>query len=50
MENWDAWESEIQERLAELSDERRSPESGRDRRWWRSILVWFGLGRGVTDP
>jgi len=33
MESWDEWETEIQERLAELTDEHSSPEPERERRW-----------------
>ena len=33
MESWDEWETEIQERLAELNDEDSSPEPERERRW-----------------
>ena len=33
MESWDEWETEIQERLAELTDEHSSPETERERRW-----------------
>ena len=33
MESWGEWETEIQERLAELTDERSSPENVRERRW-----------------
>ena len=33
MESWGEWETEIQERLAELTDEHASPENVRERRW-----------------
>jgi hypothetical protein len=33
MESWDEWETEIQERLAELNNEHSSPEPERERRW-----------------
>ena len=33
MESWGEWETEIQERLAELTDEHSSPENVRERRW-----------------
>jgi hypothetical protein len=33
MESWDEWETEIQERLAELTDEHASPEPERERSW-----------------
>ncbi len=33
MESWDEWETEIQERLAELNKEQSSPEPERVRRW-----------------
>jgi hypothetical protein len=33
MESWDEWETEIQERLAELNIEHSSPEPERERRW-----------------
>ena len=36
MESWDEWEAEIQERLAELTNEHSSPESAREP-WWVSI-------------
>jgi hypothetical protein len=45
MENWDAWEAEIQERLAELTDEGASREPVRDSGWWRLILLRLGLAR-----
>jgi len=32
MESWDEWETEIQERLAELTNEHSSPEPERERR------------------
>ena len=33
MESWDEWETEIQERLAELTNEHSSQEPERERRW-----------------
>jgi hypothetical protein len=33
MESWDEWETEVQERLAELTNERSSTEPERERRW-----------------
>lgn len=36
MESWDGWEAEIQERLAELTNELSSPQPVRER-WWASI-------------
>ena len=33
MESWDEWETEIQERLAELTNEHSSPEPERERSW-----------------
>jgi hypothetical protein len=45
MENWDGWEAEIQERLAELTNEQPSPEPVRERRWVRLVRLWFGLPR-----
>ncbi len=43
MEDWDGWQAEIQERLAELTDDRPSPEPVRERRWVRLVRLWFGL-------
>jgi hypothetical protein len=45
MENWDGWQAEIQERLAELTNEQPSPEPVRERRWVRLVRLWFGLPR-----
>jgi hypothetical protein len=33
MESWDEWETEVQERLAELTNEHSSPEPERERGW-----------------
>ena len=33
MESWDEWETEIQERLAALTNEHSAPEPDRERRW-----------------
>ena len=49
MDSWDEWEAEIQERLAELTDEPASPERVQGRRWLTrdSVVVWTteGLAR-----
>jgi len=49
MESWDEWEAEIQERLAELTNERSSPTHVEERRWLTtgSAAVWTteGLAR-----
>lgn len=49
MESWDEWEAEIQERLAELTDEHVSPKGVQERRWLTrdSVVVWTteGLAR-----
>lgn len=42
MESWDAWESEIRERLAQVTDEQASREPVGGRRWLRLVLLWFG--------
>jgi hypothetical protein len=39
MEGWDGWQAEIQERLAELTDEHSSPEPLRERRWVRLVRL-----------
>jgi len=33
MESWGEWEAEVQERLAELTNEQSSPEHVREPRW-----------------
>lgn len=43
METWDAWEAEIQERLAELTDEQ--PDPVRRRSWMSVVRLWFGLSK-----
>jgi hypothetical protein len=45
MQNWDEWEAEIQERLAELSAEHQSQEPVGEGRWVRLVRLWFGLAR-----
>jgi hypothetical protein len=49
MESWDEWEAEIQERLAELTNEHSSPTHLQGRRWliMDSAAVWTteGLAR-----
>ena len=46
MESWDEWEAEIQERLAELTDEDASPSHVQERRWLSmgSAGVWATEG------
>ena len=46
MESWDEWEAEIQERLAELTDEHGSPKNVQERRWLTrdSAVVWATEG------
>ncbi len=44
MEGWDGWEAEIQERLAELTDEQSSPEPVRERTWVRLVLLVSSTG------
>lgn len=41
MDDWDAWEAEIRERLAELSEPQ--PDPTRERRWVRLVRLWLGL-------
>jgi hypothetical protein len=43
MESWDEWETEIQERLAELTNEHSSPGPERERRW-----ASIGSAEGLT--
>jgi hypothetical protein len=49
MESWDEWEAEIQERLAELTNEHSPPKRVQERRWSTtgSAVVWTteGLAR-----
>jgi hypothetical protein len=46
MESWDEWETEVQERLAELTNEHSSPEPERERGWVSigSAGVWTTEG------
>jgi hypothetical protein len=46
MESWDEWEAEIQERLAELTNEHSSPKRVQERRWptTGSAAVWTSEG------
>lgn len=48
MESWDEWETEIQERLAELTDEHSSPKQVRERRWVGIGSVVVRTTEGVT--
>jgi hypothetical protein len=43
MVNWDGWEAEIQERIAELTNEQASPEPVREGRWMGLVRLWWGL-------
>ena len=49
MESWDEWETEIQERLAELTNEHSSPAPERERRWVSTgsagVLTTEGVAR-----
>jgi len=48
MESWGEWETEIQERLAELSNEHSSPENVRERRWVSIDSVVVRTTEGLT--
>jgi hypothetical protein len=48
MESWDAWEAEIQERLAELTDEQTSRKPARKPTWARLVLAVVRAAAGVT--
>jgi len=48
MEDWDGWEAEVQERLAELTDEQSSPEHARERRWVSIDSAVARTTEGVT--
>lgn len=48
MESWDEWEAEIQERLAELTDEHSSPKHVRERRWVSIGSAVVRTTEGVT--
>ena len=48
MESWDEWETEIQERLAELTDEHSAPETQRERRWVSIGSAGVLTSEGVT--
>jgi hypothetical protein len=43
MESWEGWEAEIQQRLAELTNEHLSPKPVQKRPWVRFVWLWFGL-------
>jgi hypothetical protein len=48
MESWDEWETEVQERLAELTDEHSSTEPERERRWLSIGSVGVLTSEGVA--
>jgi hypothetical protein len=48
MESWDAWEAEIQERLAELTNEQSSRKPVRKPTWARLVLAVVRAAAGVT--
>ena len=48
MESWDEWETEVQERLAELTNEHSSPENVRERRWVSIDSAVARTTEGVT--
>jgi hypothetical protein len=48
MESWDEWETEVQERLAELTNEHSSPEPERERRWEGIGSAGVRATEGVT--
>lgn len=48
MESWDAWEAEIQERLAELTDEQTSRKPVRKPTWAKLVLAVVRAAAGVT--
>jgi hypothetical protein len=55
MESWDEWETEIQERLAELTNEHSSPDPEREHRWVSigsaGVLTTEGVAREARmDP
>jgi hypothetical protein len=48
MESWEAWEAEIQERLAELTDEQTSRDPVRKPTWAKLVLAVVRAAAGVT--
>jgi hypothetical protein len=48
MESWDAWEAEIQERLAELTNEQSTRKPVRKPAWARLVLAVVRAATGVT--
>jgi hypothetical protein len=48
MESWEAWEAEIQERLAELTDERTSRKPVRKPTWAKLVSAVVRAAAGVT--
>jgi hypothetical protein len=48
MVNWDGWEAEIRERIAELTNEQPSPESVPERARKGLVRLWQGLRGPVS--
>ena len=48
MESWDAWEAEIQERLAELANEQSSRKPVQKPTWARLVSAVVRAAAGVT--